>query len=1008
MLQTLTPEKETAASLAGQTTAVPAVDGAPTQGADSRVPTEARRMSAAPYGAVTAAAVRHPGARRTEDRPVRPARPAPQARPREDRQQVGYAPGRMGERDRARLPREELRYGREYQSGRAEAAGAAASYLEKGKKKKGKGRLLLILALVLVLLGGAVAAAMFLLPEDHAIRRTVTSVLGGAGSLIQPAEKEPPRAQSFVVTGNQGVTAPADVTFSLTTGKDVREIRITDEDGVPLPTTLAQGINTDDIVWILTLHVEDGYEGTVRLQALREGEDWRDTGDTAELAVASIPAVTSSIEVKTAPPETIPPEEILLPAEGTSEDAETTDTPDAADPADTPEGTAAEIEGETENETIAESEGETAPEAEEGNSDSEAEQSALAAVSEVINESDSDEASGADEGAREAPTPLPEGADTVVPLQFTATPKPTDTPAPTQVPTPTPALEAVAAPEADPSLVSNTAIYIGSKRQKEYNRPARELIRMPAGEEYSRKPMGVLTFRGNAFRQNAFCGTVSGADGLAVAWMTDTGSSRGATQTYYGVGWTGQPAIVKWSKEVREKTNITEEKREKSGLKEVIIAGLDGAIRFLDLEDGKITRNSIKLGYPLRGTPSVHPGGYPYMNVGQYARKMKAKTGKIGLRQYNLYSQKEMTLIDGLDGTWHRAFNDVGSFETSSLIDRTSDTVITAGTNGLLYLHSLNSDFDYQAGVYKANPSTVVLKAKAKTEKSDTLTAVESSLAMYDKYVFYADMGGVLRCVDTDRLKIVWAVDTGDSVMAAVALDQPTEDRLDLYTANMLNNRKKGNVQIRKIDALTGAGQWVTEIPVVRGKKNTSDIGAKASPVIGQNTLQGLVYYTVTGLSEEGQTQLGLAAEDTAALIALDKADGRVVWALGLGTRCESSPVAVYDAEGAGWIIQCTQDGRVLLLQGLTGQPVATLQLQGEIEASPAVYNHMMVVGTTGKGTEHVYGIRILSDNEPAPAESPAPTDSPTPEQAPEAEEQPTPEEIIEEEELDEDTRGIG
>lgn len=38
------------------------------------------------------------------------------------------------------------------------------------------------------------------------------------------------------------------------------------------------------------------------------------------------------------------------------------------------------------------------------------------------------------------------------------------------------------------------------------------------------------------------------------------------------------------------------------------------------------------------------------MNVGQYTRKMKNKTGKIGLRQYNLYDQKEITLIDGLDG----------------------------------------------------------------------------------------------------------------------------------------------------------------------------------------------------------------------------------------------------------------------------------------------------------------------------------------------------------------------
>ena len=49
----------------------------------------------------------------------------------------------------------------------------------------------------------------------------------------------------------------------------------------------------------------------------------------------------------------------------------------------------------------------------------------------------------------------------------------------------------------------------------------------------------------------------------------------------------------------------------------------------------------------------------------------------------------------------------------------------------------------------------------------------------------------------------------------------------------------------------------------------------------------------------------------------------------------------------------------ILLLEGLTGAQQAELQIEGKIKASPAVYNDMMVVGTTGKGTEFVYGIRI-------------------------------------------------
>ena len=275
----------------------------------------------------------------------------------------------------------------------------------------------------------------------------------------------------------------------------------------------------------------------------------------------------------------------------------------------------------------------------------------------------------------------------------------------------------------------------------------------------------MLTFRGNAFRTNGAAGTVKSANELEWLWEQKTGSAKSSSnQTYSGTGWPGQPAIVQWSRQIRESANcnIYEAKKEKKRLKEVIIPGMDGVIRFLDLEDGTLTRNSIKLGASFRGTPSIHTGGFPYMSVGQYARKMKSKTYKIGLRQYNLYNQKELSLIDGLDTGMKRALNTTGSFETSALVDRTSDTVITAGTNGMLYLISLNSEFDWNVGVYTSKPSTIVMVSKTKAEKA-AQTAVESSVAAYDKYVFYADMGGILRCVDTNTLTPVWAADTGDS-----------------------------------------------------------------------------------------------------------------------------------------------------------------------------------------------------------------------------------------------------
>ncbi len=922
------------------------------QTADNRIPPEARRMAAAPYGTGNIAA-RRPGTRPqvAGRRPVQEAgRSMPETRRTETetwrekgrpdetepddtryfdsaRISVGYAPGQMAPGPRIRqdspTPRKYSReiYGRQMYSREAHerdakdpagfrftAEGPQGSRLSGGKKPKDrKSHPVMWTVTSLLLVIGLAAVILLLLPKTNSLRTQASKAVGNLTAPLENAllkkNPEPARIDSFSVAGNEKVTAPTDVIFSVTTDSSVNRLRLVDEKGREMKADLTQAENTEKNYWTLTLRVKDGYEGLVKLQTKRERETWMDTEYTANLEIA--PPLAGS---ETPAPEKTPePEAGKRSAEGP--DAETEDPAGIL-----PDGS----EGEDTNPS--------------GDPDNYG-----------------DDLWGVPWGgktAEESETPE-------------VTPAPTETPEPTPEPTPTPPLTATADPDAGPDLITSTTVYDGSKKQKSYMRAAKALIHMPAGDDYTMKKIGVLTFRGNAFRQNAAVGEVSSATELEEIWKVEAGSSKGASQTFYGYEWTGQPAIVKWSSQVREASNLDEEKKTKKALREVIIAGVDGVIRFIDLEDGSLTRGAINLGYPMRGTPSLHPAGYPYMNVGQYTRKMKSKTGKIGLRQYNLYNQKELNLIDGLDGKLHRGINRYGSFETSSLIDRNSDTMVTLGTSGLLYLTSLNSEFDYQAGTLKVSPGSIVMSSRAKGEKKDELVAVESSHAMYDRYVFYADMGGVLRCVDTNFLQPVWAVNTGDAVMAAVALDLNGSDGLDLYTANMLANRKKGGAQIRRYDALSGKEIWTVEIGVAKNTKTKEDVGVKASPVIGQNGLSDLVFFTVTGLDEEGTGLLNLEADTKAALVALEKDTGKIRWAKGLSDRSESSPVAVYDTEGNGWILQCAEDGTVLLLEGLTGMQQAELKIEGKIKASPAVYNDIMVIGTTGKGTGFVYGIQI-------------------------------------------------
>ena len=457
--------------------------------------------------------------------------------------------------------------------------------------------------------------------------------------------------------------------------------------------------------------------------------------------------------------------------------------------------------------------------------------------------------------------------------------------------------------------------------------------------------------------------TLADATQLTQVWAVETGSLKGKSRTYYGFSWANQPVIEQWARRVRQDMPLLDGKNDKTALKEVIAASLDGKIYFLDLEDGSKTREPIELGYPMRSTPSLSTLAYPQMSVGQYARFLANKTGSIGQHFYDLLTNKENLTIDGLDGgsKKDRAYNDVGAFDGSALYDRNSDTYITAGTNGMLYTVHMNTVYETptdESGNLKVSPTITMMKSRTKKQK-DAYTAVEAPIAMYGSYVFYADVEGVLRCVDTTTMTTVWAVETGDAVKSAVALDFDDDGRLWLYTANTLLNRSKGDVTIRRYDATTGTEDWSLALNATKKKDYTA--GAMASPVIGQYQLGDLVYYTLSYISASGSEKLlgsGVKAQE-GVLVALNKQTGKVVWAKSLGGYCYSSPVAVYNENGKGWIIQATSDGVLMLLDGLTGETINTLQLNGTIEASPAVYQNMLVIGTTGKGTSFLYGVKI-------------------------------------------------
>jgi outer membrane protein assembly factor BamB len=284
-------------------------------------------------------------------------------------------------------------------------------------------------------------------------------------------------------------------------------------------------------------------------------------------------------------------------------------------------------------------------------------------------------------------------------------------------------------------------------------------------------------------------------------------------------------------------------------------------------------------------------------------------------------------------------------FSGAPLFDKISGTMIVGGQNGVFYLADLNTDFDYLADSLSLSPKYHRYTWNA-AGQDDKTTNIDGSVAVYGPYAYFGDREGVLQCVDVNTLSTVWAVQTGDQIVSTPALDMSAAgDAVTLYTGNMILNDRKGVASVFAYDALSGKKLWQFDAPELSyDSKNT--VGFSASPVVGQGNVSDLVFFTATDGS--GST-----------LYALQKSDGSVAWSEALAASTESSPVAVYNEAGDAWIIQGVSDGRLFMLRADTGKLIDTLQLDGSLRASPAVYRDVLIVSTTGQDPSYIYAIAL-------------------------------------------------
>jgi hypothetical protein len=503
-----------------------------------------------------------------------------------------------------------------------------------------------------------------------------------------------------------------------------------------------------------------------------------------------------------------------------------------------------------------------------------------------------------------------------------------------------------------------TKLYNGKTAISSYTRD--DPISFGQGKTYTALD-GIITFRGNNYRDSASYGTADVKTAkLEVMWSVPTGSiAHGPTTgpgSWTGSGWTGQPLIVKWPDDLKQIMNIKDTEKAKKDLTEIIYPCLDGKIYFLDLQTGESTRPAIVSGGgPFKGTGSIYPTGIPMLFVGHGDDGPSGKQ-TARARLYSLIDQKQLFSFGAApDPASHRSWF---AYDSSALIDAGSDTLIEPGENGVLYTMKLNTEFDKTAGTLSINPGPLIKSNYANPDYANTGTStkkalwgMEDSAVAWKNYLYVADNGGRLFCWDLNTMKLIWVQDCLDDTNTSPVFAEENGHGY-VYLSTSLHETAKGTVDPRtgsipiwKIDAANGKVVWKTDPYPCYTVQDISG-GVQDTPVLGQHDISNLIIFAIARTPSSG----------SGIIVAIDRKTGEEVWRRATNHYMWSSPVAVYTPSGKSYIVACDTNGTMFLLDGKTGAILNYITLGSNIEASPAVFGNIIVVGTRG---QKIYAVKI-------------------------------------------------
>ena len=552
-------------------------------------------------------------------------------------------------------------------------------------------------------------------------------------------------------------------------------------------------------------------------------------------------------------------------------------------------------------------------------------------------------------------------------LFTTPSPTPSPTPEPTPTPTPTPKFDIPHA--VDSTKPENwgyeSAVEVNGTQVDSYQRETP--IVFGTGEEYTEME-GIVTFRGNNYREGAAYGTATVVDKLLKkVWEVETGEiMRGSGYSYKGTWtgsvWTGQPLAVKWPESTKKimKTMYDSAKQDPD-LVEVIYATVSGDVYFLNLKTGEKTRDILKLNMPFKGAGALDPRGYPILYLGSGDMyddypEMQTRAMAVSLVDGSVLYEFGKAYDPFAIRKWH-------AYDSSPLVSAETDTLIYPGENGIIYTIKLNTEYDEAAGTLTMHPGEVAKyrynSTRSTTESNEGVDmywlGFESSVTIWGEYMYLASNDGYVQCININTLEPVWIQDVGDDANGSLVLEEDEARRTAyLYAGPTLhftqNQKATGTVPMFKLDAVTGEILWKVE-KSVHTTANARG-GIQATAILGKGNISDLViipFERTYSDSDPDNISLGYT-------VAINKNTGEIVWEKKTNFAW-SSPIAIYDEAGTAYIVQPDSHGNVYLFDGATGDRLCILESGGKnFEASGIAYGNMIVIGNKDK---KIFGIKI-------------------------------------------------